>query len=58
MADGRILGPDEYSVDYKAGTVTLSQPPAGVVSAEFSYLPPAKTPRKEAQWKRELRGRA
>lgn len=53
--DGRALGPDEYSVDRKAGTVKLLQAAAGTASVIFYYLSPTQAPRKEAQWKRGRR---
>lgn len=53
----RVLSPDEYSVDHKAGTVTLLGATAGQVCISSDYLRPAKHPRKKAQWKRKQRGR-
>ena len=54
---GRLLGPDEYTLNRKTGTVTVHLPVEKGSVVVTDYRASTKAPRKEAQWKRDLRGR-
>jgi hypothetical protein len=52
---GRLLAPSEYTVDAERGIVTVHSAPADA-TVIVCYQAVRLRARKEAQWKREVRG--